>query len=282
MTPCRRPVLIVNPTSGGGKATRFDLVSQCRERGIEPVVFQPGDDLAALAASAVRAGADALGMAGGDGSQGAVAAVAAAHDLPYVCVAAGTRNHFAFDIGVDRDDVVRGLDAFADGVERRIDLGRVNGRVFVNNVAMGLYGAVVDSEEYRDHKFRTVIRMLPELTGPAAKPFDLRYLGPDGREQRGAYMLLVSNNPYRPRPSRAGTRGTLDGGALGVVAVTGPPPHRLKEWTTPAFGVDSTATVALGIDGESVHTDPPLHFESLPLALRVRTPPARRSRHVRP
>ena len=96
-----KSVLIVNPRSGGGKAARFDLVAQCRARGIDPILFEPGDDLTALATAAVRAGADALGMAGGDGSQAAVAAVAAEHDLPYVCVPAGTRNHFALDLGID-------------------------------------------------------------------------------------------------------------------------------------------------------------------------------------
>jgi diacylglycerol kinase family enzyme len=273
-----RPVLIVNPRSGGGKAAQFDLVAQCRARGIEPILFQPGDDLAILATTAVRDGADALGMAGGDGSQAAVAAVAAEHGLPYVCVPAGTRNHFALDLGIDRNDVVGALDAFIDGRERRIDLGRVNGRVFVNNAAMGVYGAVVQSSAYRDHKVRTVIEMLPELVGPGAEPFDLRFSGRGGREHDTAVLVLVSNNQYAidPRPQR-GTRGGLDGGVLGVVAVTGPPPDGLTEWSTPTFHVDSATAVALGIDGESVAMEPPLVFGSDPLALRVCVP-SRRSR----
>jgi diacylglycerol kinase family enzyme len=271
-------VLIVNPRSGGGKAAHFDLVAQCRARGIEPILFQPGDDLATLATTAVRDGADALGMAGGDGSQAAVAAVAAEHGLPYVCVPAGTRNHFALDLGIDRNDVVGALDAFIDGRERRIDLGRVNERVFVNNAAMGVYGAVVQSAAYRDHKVRTVIDMLPELLGPGAEPFDLRFSGRDGREHDTAVLVLVSNNPYAidPRPKRA-TRGNLDGGVLGVVAVTGPPPGGLTEWSKPTFRVDSATAVVLGIDGESVAMEPPLVFASDPLALRVRVP-SRRSR----
>ena len=151
----------------------------------------------------MRAGADALGMAGGDGSQAAVAAVAAEHDLPYVCVPAGTRNHFALDLGIDRNDVVGALDAFSDGHERRIDLGRVNGRAFVNNVAMGVYGAVVQSSAYRDHKVRTVIDMMPELIGPAAEPFDLRFIGQDGRPHDTAALVLVANNPLCDRPAAA-------------------------------------------------------------------------------
>src|SRR4051812_3892594 len=155
VAPALRPVLLINPRSGGGKAARHDLVDQCRARGVEPIVLQAGDDLTALAAAAVREGADALGMAGGDGSQAVVAAVAAEHDVAYVCVPAGTRNHFTHDLGISRRDVVGALDAFADGEERRIDLGRVNGRTFVNNVAMGAYGAIVRSPEYRAHKVRT-------------------------------------------------------------------------------------------------------------------------------
>jgi len=274
MTPRpRKPVLILNPRSGGGKAARYNLVAQCRARGIEPIVLEPGDDLATLAATALKDGADALGMAGGDGSQAAVAAVAAEHDLPYVCVPAGTRNHFALDLGIDRHDVVGALDAFVGGSERCIDLGRVNGRVFVNNVAMGVYGAVVEAPVYREHKVRTMIEMLPELIGPDAEPFDLRFIAPDGREVDTAVLVLVSNDPYAvDLPSRRSTWRDLDGGVLGVIAVSGPPPHGLTEWSTSTFRVDSGRTVALGIDGESVAVEPPLVFASDPLALRVLLP----------
>ena len=197
----------------------------------------------------------------------------------HVCVPAGTRNHFALDLGIDATDVLGALDAFLDGHERRIDLGQVNGRLFVNNVAMGVYGAIVQSPAYRDHKMRTVIDMLPELVGPDAQPYDLRFNGPDGRAHESATVLLVSNNRYGvdPRPQR-GTRGDLDGGVLGVVALSGPPPRGLSEWSTPTFRVDSATPIALGIDGESVEMEPPLDFELLPLALRIRTPPRRRPR----
>ena len=276
MTRPATPVLIVNPRSGGGKAARADLVAQCRARHIEAVAFEPGDDLTMLATAAVSNGADALGMAGGDGSQAAVAAVAAQHDLPFVCVPAGTRNHFAFDLGIDRGDVVGALDAFVHGHERRIDLGRVNGRVFVNNVAAGVYAAVVQAPSYREHKVRTTLDLLPDLVGPAAEPFDLRFTGGDGRGHDTAVLVLVSNNPYAidPRPQR-GNRGQLDAGLLGIVTLSGPPPRGVEEWAAPTFRIDSATTVALGIDGESVSMTPPLLFEADPLALRVRVPVGR-------
>ena len=123
-----------------------------RARGIEPIVLERGDDLTQLATDAIARGADVIGMAGGDGSQALVATVASQHGIPHVCVPAGTRNHFALDLGLDRDDVVGALDAFHHGLERRVDLAQVNGRVFVNNASMGLYAKIVQSPAYRDAK----------------------------------------------------------------------------------------------------------------------------------
>jgi diacylglycerol kinase family enzyme len=278
MGPSQDPVLIVNPASGGGKAQRHHLVDACRRRGIEPIVLEPGGDPSALAVEAVDHGADVIGMAGGDGSQAAVAAVSAEHEIAYVCVPAGTRNHFALDLGIDTDNPVGALDAFFDAAERRIDLGTVNGRAFVNNVSLGVYGAIVQSPQYRDAKFRTVIEMLPELIGPGIEPFDLRFTRPAGSAQRGAHLVLVSNNRYRlDRVGRRGTRGGIDDATLGVVALRiGPPPTGWRgEWTAPTFLVDSDTTVKAGIDGEAVALDPPLRFDCSPSVLRVRVPKGR-------
>ena len=145
----------MNPTSGGGKVERFNLAEEARLRGIEPIELHPGDDLRTLARDAAAA-ARVIGMAGGDGSQALVAAVAMAHSVPYVCVPAGTRNHLALDLGLDRDDVVGALDGFTDGVERQIDVGLVNGRPFVNNVSLGAYAEIVRSDAYRGAKLATM------------------------------------------------------------------------------------------------------------------------------
>jgi diacylglycerol kinase family enzyme len=291
----RRPVLIMNLKSGGGKAERFRLADECRKRGIEPIVLRPGDDLLRLAEDAIDRGADVIGMAGGDGSQALVATVASRRGVPHVCVPAGTRNHFALDLGLDRADVVGALDAFTDGVDRRIDLATVNGRVFVNNASLGLYAKVVQSPEYRDAKLSTAASMLPDLIGPDAAPLDLRYRGPDAYHPT-AHLILVSNDPYQlDRLGGLGTRDRLDLGRLGIVAariadagqarrfVALEAAGRIRrfpgwqEWSARRFEVGSAAPVEIGIDGEAVRMDPPLVFESLPGALLVRLP--RRAAH---
>jgi diacylglycerol kinase family enzyme len=282
--------LIINLKSGGGKAERFDLAGEARRRGIEPIVLQPGDDLLELAESAVARGIEVIGMAGGDGSQALVATVAARRDVAHVCIPAGTRNHFALDLGLDRDDVVGALDAFTDGVERRIDLARVNDRVFVNNASLGVYAKVVQSEAYRDAKLGTWTDMLPDLLGPDAEEIDLEFTAPDGTAYKDAPLVLVSNNPYElTHLSGAGTRERIDTGLLGIVAarVRGTDVSKLValelvgqtrrypgllSWSAREFEVHSGGPVEVGLDGEALVLEPPLHFASLPGALRVRLP----------
>jgi len=287
----RSAVLLINPKSGGGKAERFDLAGEAGKRGIRAVVLERGDDLLELAEQALIDGADVIGMAGGDGSQALVATVAMRHNVPHVCIPAGTRNHFALDLGLDRDDVVGALDAFTDGVEQRIDLARVNEHVFVNNASLGVYAQVVQSDAYRDAKLETWAQMLPELLGPGAPPIDLEFEGPDGTELHDAPLVLVSNNPYQlTRLAGAGTRARLDTGRLGIVAAriraasdiaelvmfeTVGQAQRFRgllEWSEARFEVRSRSPVAVGLDGEALLLEPPLQFVSLPGALRVRLP----------
>jgi diacylglycerol kinase family enzyme len=276
----RRAILVFNPKSGGGKAERFSVADEARERGIEPIEFGPPWDLEGLVREAVAGGADALAMAGGDGSQAVVAAIAAELDLPYACVPAGTRNHFALDLGVDRDDVVGALDAFVDGGERRVDLAEVNGRVFVNNVSLGLYADAVQRTGYRDAKMRTLLDTVPDVLGPGGTGLDLQWMGPGGHEHHSGAAVLVSNNRYRlGHAVGSGTRPRIDDGLLGITVVSAPtgrgargrrPQEPWREWTAPAFEVDSDHPVPAGIDGEAVKLEPPLRFHIRPGVLRVR------------
>jgi len=273
----RRAVLFVNPRSGEGRAAEVGLADAARERGIEVVELGPGDDLEELGRAAVGKGADGLAMAGGDGSQALVAAIAAEHDLPYACIPAGTRNHFALDLGVDREDVVGALDAFVDGGERLVDLGEVNGRVFVNNVSLGVYAEAVSQDQYRAAKMRTLLETLSETLGPeGGQGQELRWRDPEGAERISTALILVSNNQYRLGPTLgSGTRPKLDDGLLGVVDFHPPvpgqrQPARWREIETPELEIEAAGPVPLGIDGESVTLDPPLRFRVRPRALRVR------------
>ncbi len=274
------PVLFFNPKSGGGKAERFAVAAEARKRGIEPIELKAGDDLEVLARGAVAGGADGLAMAGGDGSQAIVAAVAAENGLPYACIPAGTRNHFALDLGVDRNDVVGALDAFVDGGERRVDLAEVNGRVFVNNVSLGLYAEAVQRSGYRNAKIRTLLDTVPDAIGPGGSELDMRWSGPSGQPHRGGAAVLVSNNRYRlGHAVGSGTRPRIDDGLLGITVVgtvtgrgeSGRETQRpWREWSAPTFEVDSSGPVPAGIDGEALVLDAPLHFHIRPGVLRVR------------
>jgi diacylglycerol kinase family enzyme len=287
----RHPVLIMNPWSGGGKANA-EFAAAAHERGIETITLQKGDDLEQLARDALAGGADVIGMAGGYGSQALVAGIASEHVVPFVCIPAGTRNHFALDLGVDRDDVIGALDAFRDGYERIVDLARVNGRVFVNNVSFGVYAAIVQSDEYRDAKLNTAAKMLPELLGPDFDPFDFELHGPDAVADCDPDLILVSNNVYKLEGiGGLGTRARLDEGVLGVIVVEvhngaehaqlvslstagrGSAYSGWHEWTTTVLEVRSGQPIDLGIDGEAVTLDSPVRLEVQPAALRVRIAP---------
>jgi hypothetical protein len=275
-----RPVLFLNPRSGGGKAERFQLAAEARARGIRAVEIDPGSDLEHLARSAVADGADALAMAGGDGSQAIVAAIAAEHGLPYACIPAGTRNHFALDLGVDREDVVGALDAFVGGGEKRVDLAEVNGRVFVNNVSLGLYADAVQREGYRDAKLRTILDTVPDVLGPDGGGLDLQWTGPGASEHSSGAAILVSNNRYRLGSAvGSGTRPRIDDGLLGITVVGAPtgrgPSRRLpqrpwREWSAPDFEVRADRATAAGVDGEALVLEPPMSFAIRPGVLRVR------------
>lgn len=277
----QQPVLFVNPRSGDGRAARVGLVAAARERGIEVVELHPGEDLEQLAEAAVGRGADALAMAGGDGSQAVVAGVAAAHDLAYACIPSGTRNHFALDLGVDREDVVGALDALLPGAgERYVDLGEVNGRVFVNNVSLGIYATAVSQEGYREAKLRTLLDTLASTLGPDGEPRALRWSADRDQPRTSEALVLISNNPYRLGPTLgSGTRPRLDTGSLGIVDFAPPVPGerpsagRYEELSARELTVEAGEPVATGIDGEAVMLEPPLRFRVRPGALRVRIAP---------
>jgi len=284
--PPARPFFIMNPRSGGGKVAKFGLKRTAEELGATVFLMdRPGTvDVAEVARQAVADGADLLGVAGGDGTQALVAAVAAECGIPFVVVTAGTRNHFALDLGLDRDNPAACLSALDDGVEVRVDLGSVDGRTFVNNASFGAYAEVVQTPAYRNDKVGSTLDLLPELI----------------RGQRGATLtaragdvvirapqaVLVANNPYGTNDvAGLNRRARLDRGELGVIAVKvgsarqaiallrRSRPTGLMSLTAPAVTIEADSPVIpVGIDGEAVTMPTPVHCSIRRGALRVRVP----------
>jgi diacylglycerol kinase family enzyme len=285
--PPRRPYLIMNPRSGGGKVTRFGLKDKAEALGATVALLEgPGPvDVGALARAAVADGADLLGVAGGDGTQALVAGIAAEHDVPLLVISAGTRNHFALDLGLDREDPSRCLDALGDGgVEVRVDLGVIGGRPFVNNASFGAYAAIVQSPAYRDDKRRTTTEMLPDLLVGQSGPRLVARAGNVTVE--GPQAVLVSNNVYGTDDiAGLGRRARLDRGTLGMLAVRvnsavqaagllrGQSSRGLTRLAGREVVVEAdTAQIPVGVDGEALVLDTPVRCTIQPAALRVRVP----------
>jgi diacylglycerol kinase family enzyme len=289
----RKPLLLCNPWSGGGKVAKFGLANVAAEMGVEVVMLEKGLDLAGLARDAVARGPDCLGMARCGESQALVASIAHEHNIPFVCIAAGTRNHFAQDLGFHKEDPRKGMVAFREGVERFIDYGTVGDRLFVNNVSMGIYATIVQQDSYRGAKIKTSREMLPEMLSHQAEPFDLQFTTPDGVEIDDAFVVQVSNNPYVWEPSADfAQRRTMDSGKLGIFAInarTGGEAAEIvtraamgldkhddryfHEFTAETFEVRSRGGKAFaGIDGEALELETPLEFRTHPRALRMLVP----------
>jgi diacylglycerol kinase family enzyme len=284
--PPRRPFLIMNPRSGGGKVVRFDLKDKAEALGATVAVLEgPGPvDVGELARQAVADGADLLGVAGGDGTQALVAGIAAEHNLPLLVISAGTRNHFALDLGLDRDDPSRCLEALRDGVELQVDLGVIGDRPFVNNASFGAYAAVVQSPAYRDDKTRTTLDQLPGLLAGQQGPRLVARA--ENVTVEGPHAVLVSNNQYGMGDiAGLGRRARLDRATLGVFAVTvssavqaaglvrGTRSRGLTRLAGPEVVVDADASqIPVGVDGEALVLDTPVRCTIRPAALRVRVP----------
>jgi diacylglycerol kinase family enzyme len=282
----RHPFLIMNPKSGGGKVGKFDLRQKAAALGADVFLMEGPEpvDVAEVARKAVAAGADLLGVAGGDGTQALVAEVAAEHGIPFMVITAGTRNHFALDLGLDREDPAACLGALSDGVDLRVDLGVIGGQTFVNNASFGAYAEVVQTPGYRADKLGTTLDTMPGLL-QGQHGARLSVLA-GGAAIEAPQALLVANNPYGTGDiAGLGRRVRLDRGVLGVVAVTvastrqavgllrGRRSDGLRALTAQTVSVTaSSAQIPVGIDGEAVSMPTPVRCAIRPGALRVRVP----------
>lgn len=293
--------LIINPKSGDGRATKAHVAAQAEAQGIKPLVMQPGQNLVALAEGALAGGTRVLGISGGDGSLGALAAVAIKHNVPLVVLPGGTRCHFARDIGLDPEHIVDALAAFK-GVERRIDVGMIGERVFLNNASFGLYAEIISNHEYRDHKLEVTTRVTRELASSDRPYYPLKFKAGDRQPWNHAAQVFVGVNRYETlNVLELGERHRLDEGVLHVIAIRSLDSRVLKslsgnlnlaasdqtdfhQWTAPSFEISHpSGSVSAGIDGESVRLESPVHVQIRPQALRLLVPAEGvRSRPVAP
>ena len=284
--PAKHPYLIMNPKSGGGKVEKFDLKRKAEELGAEVFLIDGSEpvDVAEVAREAVAQGADLLGVAGGDGTQALVAGIAAQHGIPFVVISAGTRNHFALDLGLNRDDPSACLGALSDGVELRVDLGMINGQVFVNNASFGAYAEVVETPAYRGDKLNTTLNLLPDLLqGQRGARLSARA---DDTEIRSPQALLVANNPYGTGDiAGLSRRARLDAGLLGVIGVKvrnvqqavdllrGRRAVGVRVLSTKKIEITADAPqIPVGVDGEALSMSTPVVCTISPGALRVWVP----------
>lgn len=258
--------LFVNPRSGPPGKDVGELVQRARARGIHVHELAEDGDLGRLAR---EADADALGMAGGDGSLALVADAAIERDLPFVCIPFGSRNHFARDIGLDRADPIAALEAFG-GTERRIDVGRVGERAFLNNVSLGVYARLVHHREGHRRR-RAVLARARALALSIQHRHDMAFTI-DGRPVV-TRAILVANNEYELDLFSIGERRTLDAGLLHAYMTHGILPGTWEDIPSGSLTIDTaTHRVRAAIDGEPAVLETPIQFSIDPGALRVLVP----------
>src|SRR5829696_4115533 len=278
--------LILNPAAGSAAGFRGRLSRAARERGIRVRVLEPGEDARLTALAAVEDGAQSLAVAGGDGSVAAVAGVAAERDLPLVVVPTGTLNHFARDLGLDLAHPLRALDAFAsDHHERRVDVGRINGRPFINNVSLGIYADMLGDPGYRQDKLRVAQTKLQAAFFDPQIRRALRITPPDEAPLESVVAVVVSNNPYEfARWDRFGQRHRLDTGTLQVSVLDASTLDELerllagtllgaielrpalRHWTSERTETGVLGEkVRAGVDGEPITLEAPLRFSVTPV-----------------
>lgn len=290
MATFKKPYLIVNPKSGNGRAIKAGIPEKAASAGIEVKVTTKDDNIVELARNAAKNGADVLGVSGGDGTIGAVATIAIEYDLPLVVLPGGTRCHFARDIGLDPKLIGDALACFY-GKEQRIDVGNINGRIFLNNASLGLYADIIDNPEYREHKVATSRATLQKLL-TKQKRYPLIFTESQGKKHTEAVQILVGVNAYKTvNLFELGHRDSLTGHTLQITAITQLTDSLVKslmktaalnkdfvtenagavrQWNTKKFRVDAPGKkIVVGVDGEREEYKTPVTIEVMPGALRL-------------
>lgn len=274
-------VIFVNPSSGPDEDIAERLAEHFEGQELRSV---EGADVEAAVRDAVAAGADFVGMAGGDGSIRTAAAALAGGTVPLLPVPGGTKNHFAKAMGLPTFEAA-GRAAEAGRVVQ-VDLGSVNGECFVNNASIGVYPLIVRArrpmERHLPKQLATVVASWHQIRDLTRIP-----IGVDGGATTPAWMVFVGNGCYGTNVFQAAERETLDQAVLDLrICHADARMSRLRaagallagridtstmvtRRTAPAFELETTKAVDVALDGEVLRMESPLRFETRPSALYV-------------
>jgi YegS/Rv2252/BmrU family lipid kinase len=290
----RVPVLL---NRGGGAFTRDPqlrkkVAAALKGAGIEArIELIDGGDCEVRASAIAERGDELLVVGGGDGTVGAAAAALAGTNTRLGVLPLGTLNHFARDLGIPVD-LGAAAKLIASGKARRVDVAEMNGRIFINNSAIGLYPLmVVDRDLQRERLGRSKrLAMVVASVRTLARFHRHRLtLTVNGKQRTvDTPLLFVGNNAYRIDLAAAGQRERLDEGRLCVLVM-----HKKTAWgmiaasvralldrTRPddmvelgdvqRLAVDSGRdSLRVSLDGEVVRARPPLEYKIRKKALRV-------------
>jgi diacylglycerol kinase family enzyme len=290
--------VVLNPGSGAGAsdATGREIVDQLARHGRAATLFTVSErsPVAAEASAAIEGGCRLVVAAGGDGTVNAVASVVLPRGVPLGVLPLGTLNHFAKDLGIPLDlpDAVRVL---ATGAVRRVDVGEVNGRLFLNNSSLGVYPRVVElRNRYRETGLgKWIAALWATLAVLRRRPFlDVRIRASGDAVARRTPFVLVANNRYRMAGLHATSRESLSGGRLALYVMNARHRRSLLRLGAEVLwrGADRVAELErfdvveatietrrrraqAALDGEVVALASPLRYRCRPEALSVLVPP---------
>lgn len=289
--------VIINASSGAGNSAevRQRIAAAFHAVGADARISLAGSgsELVTFAQHAARGDAERVVGCGGDGTINAIAAAIIDSGKTLGVLPAGTMNHFAKDLKIPLD-LEGAVGTIVAGRTASVDVGEVNGRVFLNNSGLGLYPRIIREREKQQRlgwgkwpafiwAALAVLRRYPFL--------DVR-LSVDGRDRiTRTPFVFVGNNEYQMEQFRVGGRACLDAGALSVYTTRGTGRLGLIRLALGAllgglrqdrdYVAFTTTSMWIGtrhehlrvaLDGEVVTMEPPLHYRIRPGALRILVP----------
>ena len=293
-------IVLINPRAGrfGNAASRPEarIAELFTALGETPRIVQPqsGNELTSLARKAARGSEQIIVAAGGDGTISTVAGELAGTDKTLGVLPIGTLNHFAKDLRIPLD-LAAAVRTVVHGRVTAVDMGEVNGRIFINNSSLGLYSQIVSRRVMQQQRLgQSKWPAFFSATMHAFRRFPLLHLQVEIESRqltRTTPFLFVGNNQYQMAGFNIGSRTRLDAGVLGLYLTertgrVGLILHALRAlfgrlnqardfeaFTVKKARIETRRRrLLVALDGEIAWMETPLHYRTRPGALRVLVP----------